>query len=149
MEKDLKVQLGDGIEVLRGRAAGSLGGVTSVQVIEHIPPEQVRRLFEAAYRALRPGGVLMAETVNPHSPAALKTFWLDLTHIRPLYPESLLFLARECGFESGEILFPNGSGDLDDDLRTCGEYALIARKAVASGAPPEATATGHGRRSRS
>jgi glycosyltransferase involved in cell wall biosynthesis/SAM-dependent methyltransferase len=149
MEKDLKVQLGDGIEVLRGRAAGSLGGVTSVQVIEHIPPEQVRQLFEAAYRALRPGGVLMAETVNPHSPAALKTFWLDLTHIRPLYPESLLFLARECGFESGEILFPNGSGDLDDDLRTCGEYALIARKAVASGAPPEATATGHGRRSRS
>ena len=71
---------------------------------------------------------MIAETVNPHSPAALKVFWLDLTHIRPLYPESLIFLARECGFARAEIFFPNVDGSLDTKLRNSGEYALIAWK---------------------
>lgn len=85
-------------------------------------------MFDLAYRALEPGGLLIAETVNPHSPAALKTFWLDLTHVRPLFPESLLFLAKEIGFQRAEIYFPQGSGELDQDLRSCGEYAIIATK---------------------
>ena len=125
----LTVDLTDAETALRARPAGSLGAVTSFQVVEHISPEQMRHLFEASFDALAPGGLLIAETVNPHSPAALKTFWLDLTHIRPLFPESLLFLARECGFASARIFFPSGSGDLDTDLRNCGEYALIAVKA--------------------
>ena len=37
-------------------------------------------------RALRPGGVLSAETVNPHSIPALRTFWVDLTHLHPDLP---------------------------------------------------------------
>jgi SAM-dependent methyltransferase/glycosyltransferase involved in cell wall biosynthesis len=126
--KGLDVQLGDAVEVLHARAPGSLGAVTSFQVVEHIELGPLRALFQASYRALRPGGVMVAETVNPHSPAALKAFWLDLTHIRPLYPEALLFLARESGFPEARIFFPLGTGDLDHDLRTCGEYALVATK---------------------
>lgn len=127
--KGLDVATGDGIAALRELPAGSLGAVTSFQVIEHVPVPLVRELFVSAAAALRPGGVLVAETVNPHSPAALKTFWLDLTHVRPLFPESLLFLAREVGFSDAWIHLPQGTGDLDRDLRLCGEYALVARKA--------------------
>ncbi len=118
----------DAVAALQQRDADSLGAVTSFQVVEHVAPEVIRAMFLAAYRALQPGGILVAETVNPHSPAALKTFWLDLTHVRPLFPESLLFLAQECGYASGRIFFPHGTDDLDADLRTCGEYALIATK---------------------
>ncbi len=125
-EKGLDARSGDGIAVLRQCAPGSLGGVTAIQVVEHINPDRLAELFDAAFSALRPGGVLLLETVNPHSPAALKAFWLDLTHVRPLYPESLLTLARQAGFESARIVFPNGSGDLDEDLRQCGSYAVVA-----------------------
>ncbi|MBM0125564.1 class I SAM-dependent methyltransferase [Pimelobacter simplex] len=127
--KGLDVSTGDGLALLRDIPRGTLGAVTSFQVIEHIPVPLVRELFVGAAAALRPGGVLVAETVNPHSPAALKTFWLDLTHVRPLFPESLLFLAREVGFEEAWIHLPQGTGDLDRDLRLCGEFALVARKA--------------------
>ena len=118
----------EAVAALAQRDPASLGAVTSFQVVEHISVDEVRAMFLAAHRALEPGGVLVAETINPHSPAALKTFWLDLTHVRPLFPESLLFLARECGFAAGRIFFPQGTGELDSDLRECGEYALIATK---------------------
>ena len=100
--------------------------MAACQVAGPLAAEQLRALFEAARRALRPGGLLLVETVNPHSPAALKTFWLDLTHVRPLYPEALLVLAKESGFAAARVDFPFGAGDLDQDLRSCGEYALVA-----------------------
>jgi SAM-dependent methyltransferase len=126
--KGVDAEEGDALVALAASQPGELGAVTSFQVIEHIETSALRELLVNSHRALRAGGILVAETVNPHSPAALKTFWLDLTHIRPLFPESLLFLARDCGFEDAWIHFPMGSGDLDHDLRQCGEYALVARK---------------------
>jgi SAM-dependent methyltransferase len=95
-------------------------------VVEHVTRDDLRQFFLDAHRALRPGGVLVAETVNPHSPAALKTFWLDLEHVRPLYPEALLVLAKQSGYATARIDFPFGNGDLEHDLRTCGEYTLVA-----------------------
>jgi SAM-dependent methyltransferase/glycosyltransferase involved in cell wall biosynthesis len=120
------VTLGDGLAALADSDAGSWGAVVGTQVAEHLGAEDLRRLFVDARRALRPGGVLVVETVNPHSPAALKTFWLDLTHVRPLYPEALLVLAKESGYASARIDFLYGTGDLEHDLRTCGEYTLVA-----------------------
>jgi SAM-dependent methyltransferase len=95
-------------------------------VAEHLEPSVLRRLFADARRALRPGGLLVVETVNPHSPAALKAFWLDLTHVRPLYPEALLLLAKETGYAAARIDFPFGAGDLEQDLRSCGQFTLVA-----------------------
>ena len=124
----LDVRSGDGIAHLQGLEAESLGAVVSFQVIEHMPVDEARTLMTEALRVLRPGGLFIAETVNPHSPAALKTFWLDLTHVRPLYPESLLLAASELGFASGSIYFPLGTEDQEANLRHCGEYAVLARK---------------------
>lgn len=125
----LNVELADGLSALREAKPGSLGSVTSFQVIEHLELAVLREMFEVSFAALAPGGVFIAETVNPHSLPALKTFWLDITHIRPLFPESMLFLAREMGFASAEILFPQGGDDLASNMRGSGEYAIVARKA--------------------
>ena len=118
--------VGDGLALLASAEPETWGAVVAVQVAEHLAAEQLGALFSDAHRALRPGGLFVVETVNPHSPAALKTFWLDLAHVRPLYPEALLVLARDAGYASARIDFPFGTGALERDLRTCGEYSLVA-----------------------
>ena len=71
------VALGDANEHLAGLVDGSLGTIFSAQVIEHLPYAELQRLLRLAHQKLRPGGLLIAETVNPHRLASLKTFWVD------------------------------------------------------------------------
>jgi SAM-dependent methyltransferase len=104
----------------------SLGTVFSAQLVEHLPYEQLRLFLNQSLHALRSGGVFIAETVNPHSAQALKTFWVDPTHQHPLFPEVMLELCRISGFESAFVFHPNGSGDVDTDRFTQGEYAVVA-----------------------
>jgi glycosyltransferase involved in cell wall biosynthesis/SAM-dependent methyltransferase len=120
------IELGDGIAYLGRRAPESFGAVFCAQVIEHLPFEQLMRFLEFARRAITPGGVLIAETVNPHSAPALKTFWIDLTHQHPIFPEVTLALSRAVGFERAYVFHPNGTGDVEADRFTTGEYALVA-----------------------
>jgi glycosyltransferase involved in cell wall biosynthesis/2-polyprenyl-3-methyl-5-hydroxy-6-metoxy-1,4-benzoquinol methylase len=118
----------DGIDYLSGLAEGSLGAVFSAQVIEHLAPESVFRLLSESFRALRLGGIMVLETVNPYSVQAFKAFWTDLTHRHPIYPEALVVYCAESGFDEATVMFPNGSGDLARDRWSEGEYAIIARK---------------------
>ena len=67
----------------------------------------------------------MLETVNPHSPTALKAFWTDPTHHHPLFPEVTLALSRFAGFRSGRVSFPGGSGDFEQDIYTSPDYAVV------------------------
>ena len=97
-------------------------------MIEHFDFEALRRFLELAITKLLPGGIFVAETVNPHSVQALKSFWVDPTHRAPIFPEVSAALCLLEGFESGRVIFPNGSGELDRDLREEGEYAIVARK---------------------
>lgn len=125
--KGLQVRLAEGQDALRELPSGSLGAVSLFQVVEHIDPANLPELFREVHRVLRPGGLLLAETVNPHNTTALRVFWLDLTHRHPLFPESLVMLARSAGYEQAEIFFPGGSGDYDADRVAAGDYALLAR----------------------
>jgi SAM-dependent methyltransferase len=127
-EKGHEVALGDGVAHMEGLKDGSLGLVFSAQVVEHMPPEVLKRFLAVAARKLRPGGLLVAETVNPHSVAALKAFWVDITHQHPLFPETMLALARIAGFGSAYVFHPNGVGDVERDRYTTGEYAVVARR---------------------
>ncbi|WP_022928959.1 methyltransferase domain-containing protein [Patulibacter americanus] len=120
------VELGDGIEYLESCEDGSLGVIFSAQVVEHLPPEALRRLLAVAPRKLKPGGLFIAETVNPHSVPALKAFWVDITHQHPLFPEAMLAFCRIAGFGSAYFFHPNGEGDVDRDRYTTGEYAVVA-----------------------
>ncbi len=120
------VVLQDGVQYLAELAPGELGAIFAAQVIEHLPYETLIRFFSLARRALAPGGVLIAETVNPHSPAALKAFWVDLTHQHPVFPEVALALCRAVGFGRAFVFHPNGAGDVELDRYTAGEYAIVA-----------------------
>jgi hypothetical protein len=77
---------------------------------------------------VRPGGVLLVETVNPHCLPALKGFWLDTTHQHPLFPEVVLTLCRIAGFASGVAFHPTGGGDVEADRFREPTYAVLARK---------------------
>ena len=89
---------------LEGRADGELGGIFMAQVIEHLPPTDWQRFVDLAARKLAPGGRVVVETINPESLYALaRAYVIDPTHIRPVHPELLAFLARRAGLYPVEI----------------------------------------------
>ncbi|HXU46290.1 MAG TPA: methyltransferase domain-containing protein [Thermoanaerobaculia bacterium] len=104
-ERGLEAAEGDLFGHLAGLPEGELGAIVSFHVIEHLPPESLDRLVRLAYRALRPGGVLILETPNPLSlVVAARNFWLDPTHRRPVHPESLKLHFELAGFDPIERL---------------------------------------------
>ncbi len=115
-------------EYLADLPDGELGAVFSAQVIEHIPYADLTRFLERSREKLQPGGLFIAETVNPHAPEALKTFWVDPTHQHPLFPEVALALCRAAGYESAYVFHPGGLGDIERDRYTCTAYAVVATK---------------------
>jgi len=79
---------------------GSLGGIFSSQVVEHLSPPQLKRLIELAYFKLAPNGCLVLETLNPTSVFSLvQVYFLDLSHQQPIHPRALQFLLENAGFE--------------------------------------------------
>ena len=103
----LDVEQGDALASLEALEDGALGGVFAAQLLEHLPPPALVRLLELAAAKLRPGGVFVAETINPLSPLALRNYFADLTHAQPLVPETLELLARQSGFSEVEKRFLN------------------------------------------
>lgn len=120
------VEEADAVEILKNAEPGSLGAVVAMQVIEHLPYEALQELLLAARHALRAGGRLIVETVNPHAIAAMKGFWLDPTHQHPLFPEVTLELVQEAGFDSGFVFYPGGVGDVEADRHRQPAYAVVA-----------------------
>lgn len=104
-EKRLRAEEGDLFAVLAAAGEGSLAGVVSFHVVEHLPAASLDRLVRLSWRALAPGGVLILETPNPLSlVVAARNFWLDPTHRRPVHPESLRLSFELAGFEPVEHL---------------------------------------------
>ena len=143
----LDVQQADLVDYLGGLEDGALGAVFMAQVVEHLPPEVLARTFELAAAKLRRGGVLIAETINPLSPIALRNYFADLTHAQPLVPETLELLARQSGFAETELRFLNQPAErltepddpviaanvrrLNELLFAPLDYALVARTPAA------------------
>ena len=89
---------------LREQANASLGGIFLAQVIEHLAPPQWQQLVELAATRLAPGGRLVIETINPESLYALvRAYVADPTHVRPVHPGLLEFLARRAGLHPVDV----------------------------------------------
>ncbi len=158
--RGLEVTQADAIAWLERREPESLGGVFAAQVIEHLAPARIVSLVQLAYSRLRPGGVLILETVNPTSLVTFASFYIDFTHVKPVHPLALQSLARSVGFDPTEIEYhtpidpsrrlqhlPAITGaEVNDDAREAfdrgldvandlifgfQEFALIARKPAA------------------
>jgi O-antigen chain-terminating methyltransferase len=130
----LDVEQADALAYLESLSDGSLGGIFCAQVVEHLPPPALVRFLELAHAKLRDGGLLIAETINPVSPLALRNYFADLTHAQPLVPETLALLARHAGFDDVETRFANeppeperlGAIELPDDAAFDGARAALA-----------------------
>ena len=96
----LDARVGDAVDHLRSLEPGSLGGVFSAQVAEHLSPEQLAALCRAAAPALAPGAYFVAETPNPESLHIFASFfYVDVTHTNPVHPEAFVFLLESAGFD--------------------------------------------------
>jgi SAM-dependent methyltransferase len=119
----------DARHFLSAQADDSLGAIFSAWAVDYLPQEELRGLMELAHRKLRPKGLLLLEAANPHCLATMKTYWADLSRLRPVFPEALVQLCWLQGFDEAMVVFPEGVGDLRLDRWRQEEYAVIARKA--------------------
>jgi SAM-dependent methyltransferase len=95
---------GDALQFFESLDDASVGGIFSAQVVEHLKPGYLARLLETAAHKVRPGGLVILETINPASWVAFfESFIRDITHVWPLHPQTLQYLMRASGFREVAI----------------------------------------------
>jgi len=100
----LTVEEGDALEELSAQDAASVSVLVLIQVVEHLAPQQLVELIALAADKLRPGGLLVAETINPASLYVYgHALYLDPTHTTPIHPLYLSFLCQEAGFAAVDV----------------------------------------------
>lgn len=123
----------DAVEFLQS-CDEQFSAISLFQVIEHVPPAQVRPLLAACIAALAPGGVLLVETINLRHPNALNGFYTDPTHQVPLSDNYLSMLAQWYGLERVELLYtlPEWLPGIshDDRPRCYANYTVVGYRSV-------------------
>jgi SAM-dependent methyltransferase len=104
--RGLTVHQVDAVSYMSTIEPESLGAVFSAHVAEHIPFDALLEVVHASLRALRPGGVFVAETPNPTSLVVpSNSFILDPTHLRPIHPSLFAFACETAGFRDVRLTF--------------------------------------------
>ncbi len=105
-QKKLAVVHADALTILNATPDNSIGGLFAGQVVEHLPVSQFQQCLQQAHRVLRPGGVLVYETINTASPFALLNYYFrDPTHQTILHPETYRFLTETTGFADVQLQY--------------------------------------------
>ena len=103
-QRGLDATAGDALDYLLAQPDDSLGGLFAAQVVEHLQPDYLTRFLDAAYHKLRPGSKIVLETINPACwYAFFQSYIRDITHAKPLHPETLQYLVTASGFTSVEV----------------------------------------------
>jgi SAM-dependent methyltransferase len=102
----LEVSQGDAIAYLQNLPDHSLGAVTGFHLIEHLPFAVLMKLFDETMRVLQPGGLIIFETPNPRNLfVGSGDFYRDPTHVNPIHPDTIAYIAILKGFINAESYF--------------------------------------------
>jgi 2-polyprenyl-3-methyl-5-hydroxy-6-metoxy-1,4-benzoquinol methylase len=102
--KGLPVVQDDGIHYLKTTDDDSLRGIFCAQVVEHLLTQELERFIQLCFAKLMPSGVVVIETINPRSLFALGNhFFADVSHTRPVHPETLRFICEQIGFSRVQL----------------------------------------------
>jgi O-antigen chain-terminating methyltransferase len=103
--RNLRVAQADVLAHLTSLRDNSLGAVTGLHIIEHLPFETLVRLFDEVVRVLKPGGIAAFESPNPENLlVGACRFYYDPTHRNPLPPAVAQFMLEARGFVRVEII---------------------------------------------
>lgn len=104
--RGLDASAGDALTCLDAVEDESLGGLFAAQVVEHLQPDYLVRLLNVAGRKLRPGARIVLETINPRCWYAFFDAYIrDITHVRPLHPDTLTYLLGASGFQRTTVRY--------------------------------------------
>ncbi|MBW4609163.1 MAG: methyltransferase domain-containing protein [Hassallia sp. WJT32-NPBG1] len=107
-------------------------GISALQVVEHLNIEYINIFLSLSFEKIVVDGVIIIETVNPHSLYGLSNFYQDSTHVKPLPPELLKFLLEWHGFKSVKIIYssliPKSARMFKDKRMNYQDYAVIGYK---------------------
>jgi SAM-dependent methyltransferase len=96
----------DALSYLRAQPDGSLGGLFAAQVVEHLEPRYLTGLLDLAFDKLRPGAPIILETINPACWFAFfESYIRDITHVRPIHPDTLTYLLVASGFQHVDVRY--------------------------------------------
>jgi SAM-dependent methyltransferase len=138
--RGLDATAGDALGFLRSLPDESLGGLAATQVVEHLEPAYLLRLIQTAAAKLQPGAPIVLETINPACWLAFFSSYIrDLTHVRPVHPDTLQYLLRASGFARVAIRYSAPvpeqlrmkTIDLPAEILTAGDSASRALATVA------------------
>ncbi|MBF0529414.1 MAG: methyltransferase domain-containing protein [Deltaproteobacteria bacterium] len=139
-DRGLEVVEAEAVEYLRQLENNSVRVITGFHIIEHLSVKTLLALFDESFRVLVSGGMVIFETPNPENLiVGACNFYYDLTHKRPLPPESTRFIIEQRGFKDTQILRLNmpktpehiGVQSVDavlDIMYSAQDYAIIGYK---------------------
>jgi SAM-dependent methyltransferase len=123
--RGLDVTERDALGYLQTLPDGTLGGVFAAQVVEHLQPDYLLAVIDAAYHKLRPGSRIILETINPACWYAFFASYIrDITHVRPLHPETLSYFVQASGFQRVTIRYRAPYPEHDKLQRVAGDGTL-------------------------
>jgi O-antigen chain-terminating methyltransferase len=103
--RQLEVVHSDAITYLETLEDRTLDGIFIDQVVEHLEPDYLIRLIALCHQKIKFGYHIVVETVNPLSFVSFVNFYIDMTHKRPVHPETLQYLLSAAGFRECEKKF--------------------------------------------
>lgn len=100
-QHDIQVTQASANEFLQQQPDQHFDGISCFHMIEHLQPQDFLEFLQLCYRKLKPGAHLLLETPNTEMLGVFnKGFFMDLTHIRPVHPQTVKFLLQDLGFNS-------------------------------------------------
>jgi 2-polyprenyl-3-methyl-5-hydroxy-6-metoxy-1,4-benzoquinol methylase len=102
----LDVQKAEVLSYLQSLEDKSLDGIFSGQVVEHLQPGDLINMMKLCYDKMKYGAYFIAETINPLCLSVFAaSFYMDMSHVKPVHPETIKFLLESVGFRDVQFKF--------------------------------------------